>query len=158
MAQITRPEFERAVVALIDHFGLDRTRDKLAQLGAFRARRGLGSREALTERLYRLTGGLRVSSPATYAFSALWSELLSDRIGEDGAEKIDGLADAVNACLGDGDRIIDGKESDLDTALAAYREALAERAGDEVADLDMLLKSVPDVAIRLRAGRGEETP
>jgi hypothetical protein len=156
MAQITRVEFDRAVGALVGHFGLDRTRDKLAKLGAFRARRGLGTPAALTERLYRLTGGLRVSSPAMYAFSALWAELLSERLGEEGAERIDGLADQVNTCLGDGDRVIAGKEADLDRALAAYRAALAEKTGDEIADLDMLLKAVPDVAARLRQPRAEE--
>lgn len=156
MAQITRPEFDRAVGALVGHFGLDRTRDKLARLGAFRARRGLGSQDALTDRLYRLTGGLRISSPATYAFSALWAELLSERLGEEAAERVDGLADQVNACLGDGDRVIAGKEEELDRALAAYRGALAEKAGDEVADLDMLLKAVPDVAERLRQSSAKE--
>jgi len=157
MAQITRPEFERAIGALVEHFGLDRTRDKLARYGAFKARRGLGTRDALTERLYRLTGGLRVSSPAMYAFSALWAELLSDRLGEEGAEKIDGLADQVNTCLGDGDHLIEGKEADLDAALAAYRAALAEKTGEEIADLDMMLKAVPDVAARLRQARLGET-
>lgn len=156
MAQITRPEFERAIAALVEHFGLDRTRDKLARFGAFKARRGLGTRDALTERLYRLTAGLRVSSPATYAFSALWAELLADRLGEQGAEKVDALADQVNACLGEGDHPIAGKEADLDQALAAYREALAEKAGAEIAELDMLLKAVPDVAARLRDARTKE--
>jgi hypothetical protein len=156
MAQITRPEFDRAVGALVDHFGLDRTRDKLARFGAFRARRGLGSQDALTDRLYRLTGGLRISTPATYAFSALWAELLSDRLGEEGAEHVDGLADQVNACLGEGDRVIAGKEEELDRALAAYRGALAEKAGEEVAELDMLLKAVPDVAERLRQSPAKE--
>jgi len=156
MAQITRSEFERAIAALVEHFGLDRTRDKLAKLGAFKARRGLGTPEALTERLYRLTGGLRVSSPAMYAFSALWAELLSERLGEDGAEKIDGLADQVNTCLGEGDHLIAGKEADLDRALAAYRSAMAEKTGEEIADLDMLLKAVPDVATRLRQPNVQE--
>lgn len=156
MAQITRPEFDRAIGALVQHFGLDRTRDKLARFGAFKARRGLGTQDALTERLYRLTGGLRVSTPATYAFSALWAELLSDRLGEEGANEVDGLADSVNACLGDGDRVIDGKEVELDQALAAYKGALAEKAGGEIAELDMLLKAVPDVAARLRQVRAEE--
>lgn len=150
MAQISRPEFERAVTALVEHFGLDRTRDKLARFGAFRARRGLGSRDALAERLFRLTGGLRMSSPATYAFSALWAELLSAHLGEDGSEKVDALADEVNACLGEGDRLLEGKEAELDAALATYRAALAEKTGDEIAELDMLLKAVPDVAERLR--------
>jgi ABC-type transporter Mla subunit MlaD len=152
MAQISRSEFERAVTALVDHFGLDRTRDKLARFGAFRARRGLGSRDALADRLFRLTGGLRMSSPATYAFSALWAELISAHLGEDGSEKIDALAEGVNACLGDGDHLVAGKEAELDTALAKYRAALAEKTGDEIADLDMLLKAVPDVAERLRGG------
>lgn len=156
MAQITRPEFDRAIGALVQHFGLDRTRDKLARFGAFKARRGLGTQDALTERLYRLTGGLRVSTPATYAFSALWAQLLSDRLGEEGANEVDGLADQVNACLGDGDQVIHGKEAELDQALAAYKGALAEKAGGEIAELDMLLKAVPDVAARLRQVRAEE--
>jgi len=150
MAQITRTEFERAIGVLAGHFGLDRTRDKLARFGAFRSRRGLASIESLTERLFRLSGGLRIQSGATYAFSALWAEMLSALLGNDGEEKIDGLADGVNSCLGEGDEILEGKEKDLDAALSEYHQALADKVGSEVASLDMLLKSVPEVADRLR--------
>jgi hypothetical protein len=150
MAHITREEFDRAVVSLVDHFGVDRMRDKLAGLGAFRSRRGLNSPASLGERLFRLSGGLRLDVSATYAFSALWGELLAERLGDDGERTIDELADSVNACLGDGDRIVEGKERELDQALGAYHAALAEKVGNEIASLDMLLKSVPDVAARLR--------
>ncbi|HUE29940.1 MAG TPA: hypothetical protein VMR79_03650, partial [Verrucomicrobiae bacterium] len=96
------------------------------------------------------TGGLRRQVPATYAFSQVWHEMVGARLGEEGEKRLEGLADQVNACLGEGDAIVPGKEADIDRALEAYRAALAEATGPEVARLDMLLKAVPEVAERLR--------
>jgi hypothetical protein len=153
MAQITQDEFKRAVTAIVDHLGLPRTRDKLGTMGAFKSRRGLNSTEALTERLFRLSGGLRMQVGATYGFMMLWGEMLHDKLGEDGEKRVEELADKVNACLDHGEHLIPGKEAELDESLAAYRAALAEGVGDDVAGLDMILKAVPDVAERLRAPR-----
>jgi hypothetical protein len=89
---------------------------------------------------------------ATYAFSHVWGQMLSERLGGEENEKaIEGLADKVNACLDEKEHVVAGKESDLDAALSAYRETVAKALGNKVAHYDMLLKSVPAVADRVRA-------
>ena len=162
MALLTAAEFTEAVGALAEHYGVERLRERLARLNAFTSRRGLNTAAAIAERLHLLTGGLRRQVPATYAFSQLWNEMVGARLGEEGEKRLEGLADQVNACLGERDAIVPGKEADLDRALAAYRDALAAATGPEVARLDMLLKAVPEVAERLRRwagpGPGETAP
>lgn len=151
MALLTHSEFVEAVGLLCDHFGLARLRDKLATLRAFSSRRGLNSPADLAERLYRLSGGLRLQVGATYGFSAMWGELLSSRLGEDGEKTLETLADKVNACLDGDEKIVPGREGDLEGALREYLAALSAKAGERVALLDMTLKAVPDVAERVRA-------
>jgi hypothetical protein len=150
MALLTRPEFSRAVDVLCEHFGLPRLRDRLATLGAFNSRRGLNSSADLAERLFRMSGGLRLQVGATYGFSVLWGEMLQARLGEEGEKKLEELADRVNACLDAEEKLVDGKEAELDAALADYRVALAAGVGEQAAILDMTLKAVPDVAERVR--------
>ncbi len=151
MAVLSPAEFTEAVTVLANHRGVARLRDRLSQLGAFTSRRGLNTAEALAERLYRLSGGLRLQVPATYAFTSVWSEMVHERLGEDAEKTLEGLAERVNACLGEHDAIVPGKEEELDHALAAYRGTIAAAAGPEVARLDMLMKAVAAVAERLRA-------
>src|SRR5690349_11851542 len=126
MAHLTAAEFGDAVQALAAHFGLERLRDRLARMNAFTSRRGLGTPSALADRLHLLTGGLRRQTPATFAVSAIWNEMVGARLGEDGEKRLEGLADAVNACLAPDETIVPGKEEALDHALAAY-PAVAER-------------------------------
>jgi hypothetical protein len=152
MAHLTAPELGAAVEVMSAHYGLERLRDKLGSLGAFSSRKGLTSSAALADRLYRLSGGLRLQVVATYAFSSMWSQMLADKLGEDGEKELETLADGVNACLTPNETIEPGKEVDLDRALAAYRDALGGAVGAEAARLDMLLKAVPSVAERLRSG------
>jgi len=156
MALLSPAEFKEAVGALAAHHGVERLRERLTRMNAFTSRRGLNTTVAIAERLHLLTGGLRRQVPATYAFSQLWNEMVGIRLGEDGEKRLETLADQVNACLGEGDAIVPGKETDLDRALAAYREALAAATGPEIARLDMLLKAVPEVAERLRRGAAPE--
>lgn len=152
MASLTTPEFNDAVAALAEHFGVERLRDKLATVGAFKSRKGLTSATAIAERLHRLSGGLRMPVLATYAFSHVWGQMLSDKLGgQDNEKTIEELAEKVNACLDEKEQVVEGKESDLDTALSTYREAIAKSLGAKVAHTDMLLKSVPAVADRVRA-------
>jgi hypothetical protein len=153
MAHLTHAEFTEAVAALAEHFGVERLRERLARMNAFTSRRGLTTAAAIAERLQLLSGGLRRQVPATYAFSALWNELVGGRLGEEGEKKLEALADQVNACLDPEEHVVPGKEDDIDRALAAYREALAGATGETVARLDMLLKAVPAVAERLRQPR-----
>jgi hypothetical protein len=152
MASLTTAEFTDAVLALADHFGVERLRDKLATIGAFQSRKGLTSAGAIADRLHRLSGGLRLPVIATYAFSHVWGQMLSEKLGGEENEKaIEGLADKVNACLDEKEHVVAGRESDLDAALSEYRETIAKTLGSKVAHYDMLLKSVPAVADRVRA-------
>lgn len=151
MAFLTPAEFREAVGILVEAMGLPRLRDRLASYGAFKNRRGLNSSEELAERLYNLSGSLRLRVPATFAFTTLWSETVTGALGEDREKELESLAEAVNACLTPGDAIVEGKDADLDRALDAYRTRLMELVGPTRARLDMLLKAVPAVAERLRA-------
>jgi hypothetical protein len=156
MANLTAAEFGEAVDALAAHYGLERLRDRLARMNAFTSRRGLNSPAAIADRLHVLTGGLRRQVPGTYAFSAVWNEMLGARLGDDGEKQLEGLVERINACLAPDESIVPGKEDALDQALVAYRDTLAGATGPEVARLDMILKAVPAVAERLR--RGLPTP
>lgn len=152
MASLTTPEFTDAVTTLADHFGVERLRDKLAAIGAFRSRKGLTSAGAIADRLHQLSGGLRLPVVATYAFSHLWGQMLSEKLGgEDNEKALEALAEKVNACLDEKEHVVAGKEAELDAALGTYREAVAKAVGPKAAHYDMLLKSVPAVAERVRA-------
>jgi hypothetical protein len=152
MASLNPTELTDAVSALADHYGLERLRDKLAAIGAFQSRKGLTSPAAIADRLHRLSGGLRLPVAATYAFSHLWGEMLSAKLGgEDVQKELETIADRVNGCLDAAERIVPGREGELDEALAAYREAVARAADAKIAYYDMLLKCVPEVAARVRA-------
>lgn len=158
MAQLTSEEFAKAVTALADHHGVERLRDRLARMNAFTSRRGLNTPAAIAERLHILTGGLRRAVAATYAFSSIWNEMVTARLGEGGEKKLEALADQVNACLTEHEAVAPGKEDALDAALAAYRAMLEHAVGADVARLDMLLKAVPAVADRLRAAARPAAP
>jgi hypothetical protein len=158
MAHLSLDEFTAAVTALGRHFGFERLRDRLARMNAFTSRRGLNDPRVLAHRLHQLTGGLRRQVPGTFAFSAMWNEMVGAGVGEDGEKQLESIADQVNACLATDETIVPGKEADLDRALAAYRETLAARTGPDVATLDMLLKAVPAVAARLRASAPTDAP
>jgi hypothetical protein len=151
MANLTESEFNQAVQVLVEHFGLERLRDRFASMGAFTNRRGLNTPAALADRLYRLSGGLRRQAVPSFAFSSLWGEMLEAKLGKDGEKRLEELADKVNACLTKDEQVVEGKDDDLERALAEYREALSAVAGAQVARADMLLKAVPVVAERLRA-------
>jgi hypothetical protein len=151
MATLSADEFAQTVRCLADDIGLQRLRDKLVRLNALVARGRAASADALANQLYMLTGGLRRQVPATIAVQGLWSEQMSQRLGEDGEKALETLADKINACLGERDRVDPDKEGELDTLLAQYEQQLAEKVGPERARIDMLLKAVPAVATRLRA-------
>ena len=152
MAQLTAAEFGEAVAILAAHHGLERLREQLVRMNAFTSRRGLNSAPAIAERLHLLTGGLRRPVAATYAFSSLWSEMVVARVGEEGEQRLETLAEQVNACLDERDAVMPGKDEALDETLVAYRDTLGAVLGPRAAELDMLLKAVPVVADRLRRG------
>ena len=151
MAILTQKEFEHAITLLSNELGLQRLRDKLVQLNALVTRRKAPSATILAGQLYMLTSGLRRQVPATFGFYAVWNEALHAKLGEEGEQNLEKLAEAVNACLGKNEEILADKASELDQALEAYEQALAAAAGAELARVDMLLKAVPAVAEKLRA-------
>ncbi|MGD9764277.1 MAG: hypothetical protein AB7V27_11225 [Candidatus Binatia bacterium] len=151
MATLTQEEFTQLVRVLADELGVQRLRDKLVAMRGLVTRRGAPIVAALADQLYQLTGGMRRQVPATLALQGLWAEQIGAALGEEGEKALESLADPINACLGERDAILDGKEAELDEALARYEQQLAGAVGPERARLDMLLKAVPAVAAKLRA-------
>lgn len=152
MAILTQAEFGDLVRCLADELGVQRLRDKLVAMRGLVTRRGAANADALAGQLWQLTGGLRRQVPASLALQGLWAEQVGNKLGEDGEKALEVVAEQINACLGEGDSIVEGKESELDTLLGQYQAKLAEVVGAERARIDMLLKAVPAVADRLRAG------
>lgn len=151
MAQLTAQEFAEAIHLLAEEVGLQRLRDKLVGMRALVSGKGLNSPQALAERLYLLSGGLRRQTPATVGFFAVWNQALHAKLGEDGEKQLEELADKVNACLDEQEHLVEGKRAELEQALAEYEAALAAAVGPRFARFDMLLKAVPDVAEILRS-------
>jgi hypothetical protein len=152
MATLTQAEFGDLVRCLADELGVQRLRDKLVAMRGLVTRRGAASADALAAQLWQLTGGLRRQVPASIALQGLWAEQVGAKLGEDGEKALEGIAEQINACLGERDTIVAGKESELDGLLAQYQAKLADVVGADRARIDMLLKAVPAVAERLRAG------
>jgi len=152
MAMLTQAEFGDLVRCLADELGVQRLRDKLVAMRGLVTRRGAANAEALATQLWQLTGGLRRQVPASLALQGLWAEQVGSKLGEDGEKALEAIAEQINACLGERDSIVEGKEAELDTLLGQYQAKLAEVVGAERARIDMLLKAVPAVADRLRAG------
>jgi hypothetical protein len=152
MASLTQAEFVELVRCLADDLGVQRLRDKMVAMRGLVTRRGAANADALATQLWQLTGGMRRQVAATIALQGLWAEQVGGKLGEDGEKALEGLAEQINACLGEREVIVEGKEAELDTLLGQYQAALAGVVGAERARLDMLLKAVPAVAERLRAG------
>lgn len=150
MANLTQQEFAQAVQLMADELGLQRLRDRFVRLNALVTRRRVASSQALSDQLYMLTGGLRRQVPATLAFHSLWSEGVNEKIGEEGEKELEKIAEKINACLGDRDEIVAEKGGELADALCEYEGRLVGKVGPERARLDMLLKTVPAVASKLR--------
>lgn len=151
MASLTPDEFTRIVRCLSDDLGLQRLRDKLVRLNALVTRRRAPSPEALADQLYMLTGGLRRQVPATLALQSLWAEQMSEQLGEEGEKALGEVAEKINACLDEREHIDPEKEQELEQLLGEYQGQLAAKVGAERARIDMLLKAVQSVAVKLRA-------
>jgi len=151
MSNPNAEEFTQIITHLANDHGLQRLRDKLVRFNALVTRRRATSVGALADQLYLLTGGLRREVPATVAVHSLWAEKVNEKLGEDGEKELEKLAEQVNSCLGERDRLIEGKEAEIDGFLRQYEQRLAQAIGPERARIDMILKAVPDVAARLRA-------
>ena len=84
MGHLTQEEFSETIRCLADDLGLQRLRDRLVRLNALVTRRRAASADVLAGQLYMLTGGLRRQVPATFGVQGLWSEMVSQRLGEEG--------------------------------------------------------------------------
>lgn len=151
MAFLTQEEFTRAMSLLADDLGLQRLRDRFVRFNALVTRRRAASAQQLADQLYLLTGALRRQVPATIAFHTIWTQHVNEKLGEDGEKELETIADKVNGCLSEDEKIIDGKDTELEAALIEYMQRLAGVIGNERARIDMLLKAVPDVCLKLRA-------
>jgi len=158
MVSLSPAEFERSIHLLSSEIGLERLKDRFVRGGAFTSKRGLGSAKALANRLYTLSGGLRLEVRASYAFQSLWNEIFTSRIRDEKEQTLTQLAECINACLIAGKAIDPDKTETLDEALGSYYRTAAGVLGDEVARLDMLLKALPAVAERIRSWPGNTPP
>ncbi|MBI3770355.1 MAG: hypothetical protein HY271_17940 [Deltaproteobacteria bacterium] len=145
-------ELRGAIGLLAERLGYGKLHDRLVRLNAFVSRRKPASPELLADRIYNLSGGLRLQVPATLAFHTVWSETFAGAIGEENDKKLEGIADRINATLTADERgVRDGREAELDAAIGEYERVLAAAIGPDAARLDMVLKAVPAVVERLRA-------
>lgn len=151
MAHLSQLEFAQAIAFLAEDLGLQRLRDRFVRLNALVTRRRVASAQSLADQLYLLTAGLRRQVPATVAFHTIWTQQVTDKLGEEGEKAIEGLAERINQCLGERDQIRSDKEAELDECLREYERRLADAIGIERARLDMLIKAVPAVGARLRS-------
>ena len=154
MAAFSMAEFTRAVDLLSSAIGFEQLKDRLVRLRAFSSKRGLGSVSALAERLYTLSGGLRREGSASYGFQHAWADVFLSRVGEEDEHALGEIADRINACLTERHAVDPEKMATLDRELALYHGLLARSLGDEVAQLDMMMKAVPGVAERIREWPG----
>jgi len=151
MANPTGEELREAVVLLADRLGYGKLYDRLVRMNAFVSRRKPPTPEALADRLYTLTGGLRRQIPATIAFHSVWSEAFTRELGEDNDKALEALADRINAAITEDERAVrDGQSDELDAAIGEYERVLTGAIGPHAARTDMVLKAVNPVAERLR--------
>jgi len=158
MANLTMEEFEQCLVAVADGGPPEKLRDRLCRLNAFHSRRGLGTIQAISSRLFQLSSGLRREVPATHAFRALWADLIGKRLNESVGEKLDALAEKINENIEESGKIKEGCRETLEAALGEYENLLARRIGGRAARLDTLQKAYPSVAEILRAKALPDVP
>lgn len=151
MTHVTRQEFTQAVRLLAADIGLQRLRDKFVRYNALVTRRGISSPEAFADQLYTLTAGLRRQIAATLAFHTIWNEQMHTKLGKEGEDALEAVANEINACLDEKEKIVEEKRGEIEEKLTKYEQQLAAVVGPERARIDMLLKAVPDVIAILRA-------
>jgi hypothetical protein len=151
MANPSGEELREAVVVLAEQLGYGKLYDRLVRLNAFVSRRKPPTPEALADRLYTLTGGLRRQIAATIAFHSLWGEAFTRDLGEENDKALEALADRINAAITEDEKgVREGQSDELDAAIGEYERVLTAAIGPRAARIDMLLKAVNPVAERLR--------
>jgi len=155
MAQLTIKEFDDLIAKLVDHFTLARFHERLLKANALVSRKRPPTAQALAGQLYQLSAGLRRDHPARYTVEILWQDMLSTRVSEEHGKTLETLAERINGCLTERLEVIPEKEAELLAALGAYHQAVAALTDDQVAYLEMLLRTSASVAQFLREHRGE---
>jgi len=151
MAAPNGQELRDAIGLIAERVGYGKLYERLVRLNAFVSRRKPASPDVLADRIYSLSGGLRRQVPATLAFHTVWSETFTGTVGEENEKKLEAIADRINATLTEDERgVREGRDAELDAAIADYEQLLSGVIGPRPARLDMLLKAVPPVAERLR--------
>lgn len=151
MATLTSQEFDTMMRLLSEHYTLSVLHQRLVQANALVSRKRPPRWQPLANQLYQLSSGLRREHPARYALELLWQDLISSSINDDGQEKIDSLAEGVNACLTEKFQIIPQKNDALMLALGSYHKELAYAHNNEIAYTELLFRASQDVAQFLRA-------
>jgi Ser/Thr protein kinase RdoA (MazF antagonist) len=81
--------------------------------------------------------------------------MLSGRVTDEQSKTLETLAERINGCLTERLDVIPEKGAELLAALGAYHQAVAALTDDEVAYLEMLLRTSTGVAQFLREHRNE---
>ena len=155
MAQLTQKEFDDLIIRLAEHLSLPRFHERLLKANALVSRKRPPNAQALAAQLYQLSAGLRREHPARYAVEVLWQDMLSAQMTEEHGKTLETLTERVNACLTDRLEVIPEKGADLLAALGAYHQAVAALTDDDVAYLEMLMRTTAGVAQFLREHRNE---
>jgi hypothetical protein len=155
MAQLTIKEFDDLIARLVDHLSLARFHERLLKANALVSRKRPPTAQALATQLYQLSAGLRRDHPARYAVEILWQDMLSTGVTDEHSKILETLVERINACLTERLEVIPEKGAELLAALGAYHQAVAALTGDEVAYLEMLLRTSASVAQFLREHRSE---
>jgi hypothetical protein len=155
MAQLTIKEFDELIAQLVEYHSLARFHERLLKANALVSRKRPPTAQALAAQLYQLSAGLRRDHPARYAVEILWQDMLSNRITEEHGKTLETLAERINGCLTERLEVIPEKNAELLAALGAYHQAVAALTDDEVAYLEMLLRTSSSVAQFLRERRDE---
>jgi len=155
MAQLTIKEFDDLIIQLVEHHSLARFHERLLKANALVSRKRPPTAQALAAQLYQLSAGLRRDHPARYAVEILWQDMLSNRITEEHSKTLETLAERINSCLTERLEVVPEKSAELLAALGAYHQAVAALTDNEVAYLEMLLRTSSSVAQFLRERRNE---
>jgi DNA-directed RNA polymerase subunit F len=131
VARLSPSEFRELIDELVKVDGVGKLQEKLLRSRALVSRRRLGSVDQLSRQLYQLTLGLDRDGIVSQVVVALWEERLRQGLDEQASKRLEEIGEKVNACLAGGRELDPAKEGDLRSALAEYRDALAEHVGDQ---------------------------
>jgi hypothetical protein len=158
VAQLTPDEFHELTAEIVARHGLRAVQERLAKTNVIVSRRGISNETAIARTLYGLSAGLAREVAATHLVVSLWEEGLVSAIDDQRSRALEEIANQINTCLTPGFEEDPLRTHELDAAIQSYRAILAEIVGDAAARLTMLMRAVPVVARRIRAGGTAKAP